>query len=220
MRLSFLAAALVAASLQPTLAQDAGTLDWTGGYVGAQAGVGSGSVTYVYNTAPPNIITFEANGFVAGVLGGYDWQYGNLVFGISGEITGTTISGSITGTQYPCSFMQTCTFSATWLGTAEVRAGVVIDRFMPFVTAGLAVGGISGAVDWSACFPASSTCAFDEMAIGKTFGAGVEVAIDEHISLSGKLQRMDLGAPEFPNNSVSSNDIVFNTMTFGANWRF
>jgi outer membrane immunogenic protein len=74
--------------------------DWTGFYVGATAGAAWGQYTPRTSTVRDGYIgprgaaaiaaagmqTINPTGFVAGLDGGYNWQVGNLLFGLEADL--------------------------------------------------------------------------------------------------------------------------------------
>ena len=124
--------------------------NWTGFYVGLNAGWGWGA---------------DSNGdggLVGGTLG-YNWQMNQIVFGLETDIAWSGIEGS-----RRCGGFR-CEANIDWFGTARGRLGVAMDRFMPYIAGGLAYGDVSARVKG---FPEQS-----DVRAGWTLGAGVEVAL-------------------------------------------
>ena len=103
---------------------------WTGFYLGLNGGGGWGSSTW------DRTGSFDLSG---GVIGAppVNLQTGPAVFGLEGDmdwsgVSGTTAAGCAAG----------CTTKNDWLGTAQGRAGYAFDRFLPYITGGLAFGDI------------------------------------------------------------------------------
>jgi outer membrane immunogenic protein len=108
---------------------------WTGFYVGANAGwgwtSGDGSITVA---GVPQTFSGDGNGFVGGGQLGYNWQAGNIVYGLETDFQGTAGSGTVTGTTF------TGTARTPWFGTIRGRLGYAFDRSMIYVTGGGAYG--------------------------------------------------------------------------------
>ena len=102
--------------------------NWTGPYIGINAGGGWGSS----GVDAPFSGSFKNSGGLIGLTMGYNWQTGPTVFGLEGDIDWTNLKGSGT-----CAGVLGCEVRNRWLGTARGRLGYAMDRFMPYVTGGL-----------------------------------------------------------------------------------
>ena len=104
---------------------------------------------YFAATSTPAITAASAqkikpNGFTAGGQAGYNWQWGDVVFGLETDFGKMNLSGSTTATQtYPCcaptAFTVTQTAKTSWVFTARPRVGVVFGMLSVYGTAGGAV---------------------------------------------------------------------------------
>ena len=131
--------------------------NWTGFYVGINGGYGWGTSSF---SAPFTTGSFDTSGGLVGGTLGYNWQSGQVVFGLEGDLDWTSIRGSS-----PCG-ASSCETRNDWLGTVRGRLGYAFDRFMPYVTGGAAFGNIKTSI---AGFGSSS-----DTNIGWTLGAGIE----------------------------------------------
>jgi outer membrane immunogenic protein len=99
--------------------------NWTGVYVGANAGYGWGTLSNTAGTASSHL-----NGALAGGQIGGNWQSGALVLGIEADFQATWQKRSLT-------FLGvTATEEMPWFGTLRGRAGVALDRHLLYVTGG------------------------------------------------------------------------------------
>jgi outer membrane immunogenic protein len=147
---------------------------WSGFYLGINGGGGWG------NSAWDRTGGFDVSGGLIGGTIGYNWQYGQFVLGLEGDadwsgIKGTTTNACVAG----------CTTNNDWLGTARGRLGYAFDRFLPYVTGGLAVGDIRASTPGFA--GATQTNA------GWTVGAGLEFAIAGNWTAKAEYLHVDLG---------------------------
>jgi len=131
--------------------------NWTGFYLGANGGFGA-----INNT--------NAGGFIWGGTVGYNQQIGNLVFGLEGDydwsnIRATTTVGACAGSATGCQITN------NWITTVRGRLGYAFDRYLPYVTGGLAYGNIKAAADFGSDVGNRS---------GYALGGGVEYAIGSH----------------------------------------
>lgn len=227
MRKIFLSIAIVVGLAGQALAADsvsqpaATGLTWAGGYVGIQAGYGWGNPSYNYNPFD-STTKFDTDGFIGGLTAGYNWQRGQVVLGLEGDLSAANVSGLIDTDTAPCfATDQGCTSELNWFGTARVRAGYAIGNLLPYLTGGLAFGQIKGTADFGACD--SDPCGYDRTKAGWTLGGGVEWAMNEKLSFKAEYLRIDLGNPGIaPNDDgqFDGSDITFDTVRLGINYRF
>jgi outer membrane immunogenic protein len=148
--------------------------NWTGFYIGVNGGGGFGRSDW---TRTGN---FDLSGGLVGGTAGYNFQTGPWVFGVEGDIDWSNIKGN---TVVGC--VPGCQTSNTWLSTVRGRVGYAFDRFLPYVTGGLAVGDIRA--DVGNVNVAKNTEA------GWTVGGGVEFAVVNNWSLKAEYLYVDLG---------------------------
>jgi outer membrane immunogenic protein len=181
--------------------------NWTGFYVGLNGGGAFGSSSWDLNGSR-NI----SGGLVGGTVG-YNYQWGQAVFGVEGDIDWAAISG--TGTNLACPLG--CKTSDTWLSTVRGRLGYAADRFMPFVTGGLAVGDIRAQVPGFAT--STSTQA------GWTLGGGLEAALSPNWTVKAEYLYVDLGKFNCGLNcsgGFTTDNVSFHTniLRAGVNYKF
>ncbi|MFZ3359243.1 MAG: outer membrane protein [Xanthobacteraceae bacterium] len=148
---------------------------WTGFYLGINGGGGFGSSNWD-STGSRNI----GGGLVGGTIG-YNYQVGQAVFGVEGDIDWSNINGSTTNACPPG-----CETSNTWLGTARGRIGYAAGRFMPYVTGGAAFG------DIRASAPGIATQSSNKA--GWTLGGGLETALTANWTAKVEYLYVDLGS--------------------------
>ena len=175
--------------------------NWTGLYVGINGGGGWGRSDF---SAPLASGSFNTSGALVGGTLGFNYQMGQVVFGLEGDIDWSNLRGSGTCAGLSCSVRN------NWLGTARGRLGYAIDRFMPYVTGGAAFGDIKTSV---AGFGDSSTTK-----AGWTVGGGIEAAIAGPWTAKVEYLYVDLGR----GGSVLGSDAKFQTniVRAGLNYRF
>jgi outer membrane immunogenic protein len=214
--------------------------DWTGFYIGGNAGyswgrartdgslAGSQNVS-VFRTAGPTLVSSvttalgtlplwgraNVNGFVGGGQAGYNWQRGTWLFGLEGDIQGSDERGSsdvcfAVGCP-PGSTFLTANYKLDWFGTARGRVGFLpTDRVLLYATGGLAYGHLSATAP---LVPLS----WGTTNAGWTVGVGAEAAIDQHWSVKVEYLYMDLG--NVGSGSAAATTVVnqLNTPTPGFN---
>ena len=174
--------------------------NWTGFYLGINGGWGWGS-------------DGEGSGGLLGGTLGYNWQMNQIVFGLETDIAWSGIESD-----GRCRSLVNCEVSSDWLGTARGRMGLAMDRFMPYVTGGLAYGDVSAR---AAGIPSRS-----DMQAGWTLGAGVEFALTAPWTAKLEYLYVDLG--DLDNfcgrrcGNVGPNNVEFNAhiLRAGLNYRF
>jgi len=178
--------------------------NWTGFYLGINGGYGWGRTTW------DGFGSATTSGWLIGLTAGYNWQAlgSPWVFGLEGDIDWTNIRGTVA-----CA--GGCETRNRWLGTVRGRIGYAIDRVMPYITGGLAVGdiqanrgGFTGVSDTKA---------------GWTLGGGLEAAVALNWTAKIEYLYVDLGsigcnaiACGAPTNVSSRNHLV----RAGLNYRF
>jgi outer membrane immunogenic protein len=175
--------------------------NWTGAYVGINGGGGWGRSDY---SAPLTSGAFDTSGGLVGGTLGYNYQVGQAVFGIEGDIDWSNIRGSGV-----CGGLS-CSTRNDWLSTVRGRLGYAVDRFMPYVTGGAAFGDIKTSV--AGFNDATTTRA------GWTVGGGLEANISGPWSAKVEYLYVDLGRGD----SVLGSDAAFhsNIVRAGLNYRF
>jgi outer membrane immunogenic protein len=181
--------------------------NWTGFYLGLNGGGGWGESHW------QGIGRDDLSGGLVGGTAGYNWQFGQAVVGLEGDMDWAHLSGTNNSALCPGG---SCSTSDSWLSTVRGRVGYAFDRFLPYVTGGLATGDIRAAAPG---LPGgSSTNA------GWTVGGGVEVALPGNWSAKAEYLHVDLGAFNCgvdcggaPNENVSMHDNVFRA---GVNYHF
>ena len=155
-----LATALVGLGSAPTIAADlaarpytkapalAAVYDWTGFYIGVNAGVGLGrdrlQQDWLNSGSPYSIYTSPQGGF-GGAQIGYNWQTGSvlgpIVFGVEADIQGAGLSDDRTNLSL-AGITATYGQKLDWFGTARGRIGIANGPVLSYVTAGYAFGNV------------------------------------------------------------------------------
>ena len=179
--------------------------NWTGFYIGINGGGGFGRSQW------DSTGSFDISGGLVGGTVGYNYQFGQGVVGLEGDIDWADINGT---TNTFCGFG--CKTSDHWLSTVRGRLGYAADRFMPFVTGGAAFGDIR-----------ASTPGFvgaNQTNAGWTVGAGLEFAIAGNWTAKAEYLYVNLGKL---NCGISCGALVTDNVSFttnivraGVNYRF
>jgi outer membrane immunogenic protein len=163
--------------------------DWTGFYLGINGGYAWGRSSWSDPAVGADSGRFNTSGATLGGQVGYNWQTGPLVLGAETDLNWINAKGSSSaGGVCLTNGAGQCQANQSWLGTTRLRAGYAFDRFLPYVTGGLAYGDVR--VD-QANGSSSST------KTGWTAGAGVEYGIDRNWSAKLEYLHVDLGTASF-----------------------
>ena len=172
---------------------------WTGFYAGINGGYGWS-----------DSFADDAKGGVFGGQLGYNWQAGNFVFGIEGDIQGTTIKATETVGA------ATVEGKVEAFATVRGRLGYAFDRMLIYGTGGwaytktdlsLTVGGATiSDSDWSS---------------GYAIGGGLEWAIWDRWSLKGEYLYVHSGDTTLTlAGTTVTGDFKYNIIRAGLNYRF
>ncbi|MDQ0471728.1 outer membrane protein [Labrys wisconsinensis] len=178
-----LAGPAMAADLAPNYSEPAAPapyiapagFNWTGFYAGINAGYGfSGD----FGSATGRRLN-DAKGFVGGGQVGFNYQIDPVVVGIEGELDYSDQKDSFAGSRA----------NLNWRGSLTPRLGFTMDRFLPYVKAGLAFG----ETDLKVAGVGSDS----NTLVGWTAGAGIEYAVTDNISVRGEYNYTDLSKDTF-----------------------
>jgi outer membrane immunogenic protein len=169
------------------------TYSWSGFYLGVNGGGGWGD-------------SDSSNGF-RGLMGGtvgYNYQVSQAVFGLEGDIDRSDLSHNGNCSAFSCETRN------NWLSTVRGRAGYAFDRFLPYITGGVAFGDIKTSVAGIGDTNATKT--------GWTVGGGLEAAIAGPWTAKVEYLHVDLGSGDSPVGSSES--FKTNIVRAGINYRF
>ncbi len=182
--------------------------NWSGFYVGINGGYGWG--TSKWSGLPAS---FNTNGGLFGGQLGYNWQFGQFVYGLEGDADWTDLRGTANVANCTVGFCRT---RNDFLATARGRVGFAADRWLPYVTGGLAVGNIRASVP--------GFTGIDQTNAGWTAGGGLEFALTGNWTAKAEYLHVDLGNAGCTTlcglpagNNVSLNA---NIVRGGINYRF
>jgi outer membrane immunogenic protein len=184
--------------------------NWTGFYIGINGG-GAWGGSSEFHFPGGTFTSFHPSGWLAGGTLGANYQLGQLVFGVEGDIDASDIHGS--GACLGGGFV--CQTKNDWLGTARGRIGYAFDRFLPYLTGGLAVGHLTASVPGIGSAANTNT--------GWTVGGGIEYALTGSWTVKAEYLYVDLGSFDcracggVPPTSVG---FATNVLRAGVNYRF
>jgi outer membrane immunogenic protein len=191
------------------------TYDWSGAYVGVQGGFLAANT----NIENRNLGVINAqstpdfDGFFGGAHLGYNLVLTNVVLGLETEVnfadgsSGFETARNAGGVPIPPNQHRA---GLDWTGSTRVRAGFTADQFLPFLTAGIAYGGVDAFLDHT-----GGDNPIKKTMVGWTAGAGLDYAITDAWVLGFEYRYTDYGSvtkqfPGFPNErsrlKLQSND--------------
>jgi outer membrane immunogenic protein len=210
-------------------APDSTCFNWSGFYVG---GFGGYKFTVVdhhlslgggWNDEPASDFDLvesagsrdlNTSGAELGGLIGYNFQWNCWVLGLEADggylwARDSNDSGTIFDTTNIDPFHVRNAFRTHYLFTFAPRIGYAFGRWLPYVTGGLAVGDLE--FEQEIDFPGDGPDAREgghhsQTNAGWMVGGGLQYALNEHWSLRGQYQFIDLGDINFTSNFADTNE--------------
>jgi len=164
--------------------------NWTGFYAGINGGYAWGQSSWSDPTVGTSSGNFNTSGGLVGGQLGYNWQTGAVVLGIETDADWMSVKGSTAGLGGVCALDGggQCQTQQSWVGTTRARVGYAFDRWLPYVTGGVAYGNIQ------AVQPTGTTTNTN---VGWAAGGGLEYGIDRNWSAKFEYLHIDLGTANF-----------------------
>jgi outer membrane immunogenic protein len=221
--------------------------NWSGFYVGAQAGVAFNRDSGAFSSDS----TFTGGnedgetGFIGGGHVGYDYQFANnFVLGAVADLNYIDASSNASFDLASAAPDGTSTFGVdsdiNYVGTVRAKAGYAMDRFMVYATGGLAYADIDDkrrgdgtfvapVAAGGASYAVSSSTDSDD--VGYAVGAGFDVLATQNVSFGLEYLYTDLGKSRttvnFDNlgagadfSATSRSDLDYHSVMAKASYRF
>ena len=205
---------------------------WTGFYIGVNGGYGwsrnvgattfTNSVAQVFTTTGT---TFDGNGGFGGVQAGYNWQAGQIVYGLEADLQFASIKSDIAGGVTGFADVYNGSRKLNYFGTVRGRLGYAFDRALIYATGGFAYGGLSQSImSPNAGWNVSTNTG----AAGYAVGGGLEYALSPPWSVKAEYQFIDFGNHALAGCyagcgiTLSSNNLSrqYHTVRVGLNYKF
>jgi outer membrane immunogenic protein len=163
---------------------------WAGFYIGAHAGVAwqrahNSSVYFMGDGVDRTTKT----GFIGGGQIGINFQSGNIVYGLEGDISG--LSGKGTATGAPDGY--TASNQIRWLATIRPRLGVAAGNTLIYGTGGVAIGGVRNNAVYFPGGGIGGTTSESKTRVGWTAGGGIEHMWSRNWTIALEGLYVDLG---------------------------
>jgi outer membrane immunogenic protein len=186
--------------------------NWTGWYVGLNAGGGFGRTGAGETGLPANLATasgdyglnHDLSGWLAGAQVGYNWQVNNWVWGVEADFDGANITGNGTisglavaqrngAAAFPTNSV-TASEKIDFFGTVRLRAGLLATpALLLYGTGGLAYADVQTSGQFHYATPADYLASGSRVQFGWTVGAGAEYKFAPNWSVKGEYLYYDLG---------------------------
>jgi outer membrane immunogenic protein len=197
--------------------------DWTGFYIGVNAGVGLGRDRAVHdNTLGIDSLYLSPQGGLGGGQIGYNWQTGSvlgpIVYGVEADIQGAGLSDNRTNVSFP--FLTTAyNQKIDWFGTVRGRVGLATGPVLSYVTAGYAYGNVKTSITEAGIGTVFSN---NKMQDGWVVGSGVEAALGGN--WTGKIEYLylNMGNNSYaftPGAQTLNTEVRENIFRVGLNYR-
>jgi len=207
---------------------------WDGFYIGGQLG-GSWADSDVHsrfsatasglNSGHLMRLSPDPDGFVGGLYAGYNFDLGNdVIIGLEtdfvwGDVDDQTGYKTVNTAWTAIPGFNTLTMRASvdqkWAGATRVRAGYAMDRFLPYLAAGVAYGKVKVSGDGVARNAAGTVVqtfrrvSESDTYTGWTLGTGVDYAATDNILLRLEYRYSDYGDESYNYNVTGAGQVKF-----------
>jgi outer membrane immunogenic protein len=172
--------------------------NWTGFYIGANAGYG-------WAASPEQLVYYEytpgltPTGGFAGAQIGYNWQYSpHFVFGVEADIQFASISDRAIVDDD--SYSLTTDARLNWFGTVRGKIGYATGNALIYATGGLAYGSLHKEYTYTD----DSTYYGNATVTGYAVGAGLEYKWSPNFGVKAEYQYLNFGKNNFCEYQASS----------------
>lgn len=197
--------AVFACFISASNASPAKPQDWQGFYLGLHANSGFADADATPGSlSPPGTegSNFDASGGMAGIMAGYNWRNGNLIYGVEADIALGEIKGQNKEPEIP-------NLEIDQMASLRARAGFMIDEdILLYATAGYALAHAKSREDHGSGFKGSS-----ETHSGPVVGVGVEFPLGDQVTVRAEYQHgfFDEQRYTFPESVDHSHGVDFDT---------
>jgi outer membrane immunogenic protein len=170
---------------------------WTGFYIGVDGGYGTQQIREngIFGGLPFYQQNYRASGPVGGGHVGFNWQVNQFVFGMEGDVLGTSMR---TNGPFNTLLFNNAVWRSGVEGSIRGRIGVAFDRVMLYATGGVAFETFRMRQNF--LFTPTFGDNFTPSRAGLTVGAGLEYAVTNNWLLRVEGRYSDFGT--FNNASV------------------
>jgi outer membrane immunogenic protein len=179
--------------------------------------------------------TIKPSGFIGGLDAGYNWQAGNYLLGLEGDIEWLDFNGAASSGTIPFfggggAFSITSNVDVHWLATLRARLGYTAGNWLFYATGGAAFTTLHGNFDFFETHDnIAETASVSSSRVGYTVGGGVETYLSRQWSVKAEYLFVDFGhastsgilAVPIPTYSFSHTlNLDLNIARVGLNYHF
>lgn len=215
------AISIVALSTTASLAADmiAPPYDWTGPYIGANAGVAflDGDASITVGGLQTNF-NLSDTGFTFGAQAGYNWQHDQWVLGVEGDFNFLDVGDNGTA---PGATTGAFKLDSDWYATIRARLGLADDNTLYYVTGGLALMDADLRVTPIIAAAVGTPVTDSEVLAGFAIGGGIEHAFSEEWSAKAEYLYMNFESDSLTAPPATARiDPELHVIRIGINYHF
>jgi outer membrane immunogenic protein len=196
----------------------AATYNWTGFYLGVNAGIGASQTHSSFADFPANILDRSGTGFAGGIQAGFNWQFApQWVAGIEGDIGYLGIKRSFPDLAVPGIELGV---KSDWYGTLRGRLGYTNGGSLFYATGGAAIVKVTNNSD---DISTNNFASNSDTASGWVVGGGIETMLGGNWSAKAEYLYIDAGSQDVFNPSLADTvhfDNRFHIYRYGLNYKF
>ena len=173
---------------------------WAGPYVGLNLGAAWNKANFsdlgglggFYEFDPPANDPFWSSskaGFTLGGQAGYNWQTGNIVYGVEGDLNWVSAKNSVALIGFT---PVTASSTMDWMATVRGRLGVAFGQYLLYGTGGVAFARFSDA--WGITALGASEFSSNSTRTGWTAGGGLEYMLTRNWTVRAEALYADFGS--------------------------
>jgi outer membrane immunogenic protein len=171
--------------------------DWSSFYVGGHVGYSWGherdNLSQALPAPPLPADRFSVDGVIGGLHVGYNWQTGQFVYGLEGDLDGSGIKGRFAFDQGPSGYTGALSLKNDWQASIRARAGYAANNWLLYITGGAAFAGVKSTLNASALFVDDFQSSANQTLTGWTVGIGAEHALSKNWIARGEFRYSDFG---------------------------
>ncbi len=215
--------------------------DWTGFYFGIKTGASfsqfatntstqAGSALTMQQASLVNAIGQEHSdtaGFLAGIEGGYNWQFKQFLLGVETDLQSLSTNGlkySLIPLDPTKQLVLTNYVDNNWLFTLRPRFGLITNNWLFYATSGLSLAFLRGDFLFTSNLGSFESQKLQRVKPGYAVGAGVETSLTPHVSLKTEYLFQDYNNTnasimrESDQNFSNKMNMQSNSISLGVNY--
>jgi outer membrane immunogenic protein len=189
--------------------------DWSGLYIGAQAGWAWLDPDSQPGLGLPaaNFIQPKSDGFIGGGHLGYNFQFDSIVVGLEGDFNGTDLDD----TAFCFNPAFACNAGSDWDASIRARLGFAADRVLIFATGGYAIADYNG---FTRVIATGVTFSDSKTVDGYAVGGGIEYAWTDNILVRAEYRHEGFGKETMAYDVPYRVEPDIDFVQLGVSWKF